>query len=114
MIDGVNDQLTAYEKSRAIPIDNGTPPALAFDPRLPGMMFATTQRKIKYSKIGTKTPRLPENLEDIAFWPVTQLAALIRAKQISSVELTEAAISIDYSVTIRSLKCVVTLTDDLA
>ena len=28
MIDGVNDQLAAYEKLRAIPIDNGTSPAL--------------------------------------------------------------------------------------
>ncbi len=75
------------------------------------MMFETTQRKIKYSKI--KTPRLPDNLEDIAFWPVTQLAALIRAKQISSVELTKL-----YLDRLQRydpiLKCVVTLTDDLA
>jgi len=111
MIDGVNDQLSAYENLRAIPIDNGTPPALAFDPRLPRMTFETKQRKIRFSKI--KAPRLPDNLEDIAFWPVTQLAALLRAKQISSVELTKLYLDRlqRYDPT---LKCVVTLTDDLA
>ena len=70
------------------------------------MTFETTQRKIKFSKI--KPPRLPDNIEDIAFWPVTQLAALIRAKQISSVELTKL-----YLDRLQRydpiLKCVVTL-----
>jgi Asp-tRNA(Asn)/Glu-tRNA(Gln) amidotransferase A subunit family amidase len=111
MIDGVNDQLAAYEKLRASPIDNATPPAVSFDPRLPGMTFETTQRKIRFSKV--KTPRLPQNIEDIAFWPVTQLAALLRAKQISSVELTKL-----YLDRLQRydpiLKCVVTLTADLA
>jgi Asp-tRNA(Asn)/Glu-tRNA(Gln) amidotransferase A subunit family amidase len=111
MIDKINEQLAGYEQLRAIPIDNGIPPALAFDPRLPGMTFETAQRKISYSKI--KTPRLPENVEDIAFWSITQLAALIRTKQISSVELTKL-----YLDRLRrydpTLRCVVTFTDDLA
>jgi Asp-tRNA(Asn)/Glu-tRNA(Gln) amidotransferase A subunit family amidase len=111
MIDGVNEHLSAYEKLRAIPIDNGTSPALAFDPRLPGMTFETKQQPIKYSQI--KTPRLPDNVDDIAFWPVTQLAALLRAKQISSVELTRL-----YLDRLQRydpiLQCVITLTDDLA
>ncbi len=111
MIAGVNEQLAAYEKLRAIPIDHGTPPALAFDPRLPGMTFETQQHKIRFSKI--KTPRLPDTIEDIAFWPVTQLAALIRSKRISSVELTRL-----YLDRLQRydpiLKCVVTLTADLA
>jgi len=111
MIDGVNEQLAAYEKLRAIPIDNGIPPALAFDPRLPGMKFENKQRKIRFSEI--KMPRLPDNIEDIAFWPVTQLTAAIRSKQISSVELTKL-----YLDRLQRydpiLKCVITLTDDLA
>ncbi|HTP10771.1 MAG TPA: amidase [Anaerolineae bacterium] len=111
MIDEINKQLTAYEQLRAISIDNGIPPALAFDPRLPGMTFETTQRKITYSKI--KTPRLPDDIEDIAFWPVTQLAALIRTKQISSVELTKLYLDRLHRYD-PILHCVVTFTDDLA
>jgi Asp-tRNA(Asn)/Glu-tRNA(Gln) amidotransferase A subunit family amidase len=111
MIDGVNAQLAAYEKLRAIPIDNGTSPALAFDPRLPGMTFETAQRKIRFSKV--KTPRLPQDIEDIAFWPVTQLAALIRTRQISSVELTKLYLDRLQRYD-PSLKCVVTFTADLA
>jgi Asp-tRNA(Asn)/Glu-tRNA(Gln) amidotransferase A subunit family amidase len=111
MIADLHAQLAAYKKLRAIPIDNGIPPALAFDPRLPGMTFETKQRQITYSKI--KTPRLPDNVEDIACWPVTQLAALIRTKHISSVELTKL-----YLDRLQRydpiLRCVVTFTDDLA
>ncbi len=111
MIDGLNDLLAAYNKLRAIPINNTTPPALAFDPRLPGMTFETTQRQIRFSPI--KTPHLPDHVEDIAFWPITQLARLIRSKQISSIELTKL-----YLDRLQRydpfLKCVVTLTDDLA
>jgi Asp-tRNA(Asn)/Glu-tRNA(Gln) amidotransferase A subunit family amidase len=111
MIDGVNGQLAAYEKLRAIPIDNATPPAVSFDPRLPGMTFETTQRKIKFSKI--KTPQLPADSADLAFWPVTQLAALLRAKQISSVELTKLYLDRMQRYD-PILKCVITLTADLA
>jgi Asp-tRNA(Asn)/Glu-tRNA(Gln) amidotransferase A subunit family amidase len=111
MIDDLNKQLAAYEQLRASPIDNGVPPALSFDPRLPGMTFETVQHKIRFSKI--KTPRLPDNIEDIAFWPVTQLAALIRARQISSVELTKLYLDRLHRYD-SILKCVVTFTDDLA
>ncbi len=111
MIEDVNEQLAAYEQLRAISIDNGVPPALAFDPRLPGMIFETTQREIRFSKI--KTPRLPDNIEDIAFWPVTHLAALIRSRQISSVELTKLYLDRLHRYD-PILRCVVTFTDELA
>jgi len=111
MIDDLNEQLAAYEKLRAVSIDNDVPPAFAFDPRLPGMTFETTQRQIRFSKI--KTPRLPDNIEDVAFWPIAQLAALIRSKQISSVELTKLYLERLHRYD-PILRCVVTFTDDLA
>jgi Asp-tRNA(Asn)/Glu-tRNA(Gln) amidotransferase A subunit family amidase len=111
MIDEVNEQLAAYEQLRALPSDNGFPPALAFDPRLPGMKFEMKRRPIKFSKI--KTPRLPDDIEDIAFWSITQFAALIRTKQISSVELTTLYLDRLHRYD-PILHCVVTFTDDLA
>jgi Asp-tRNA(Asn)/Glu-tRNA(Gln) amidotransferase A subunit family amidase len=55
----------------------------------------------------------PQNLEDVAFWPVTQLAELIRTKQAKSVELTEMYLDRlkRYN---PKLACAVTLTEDLA
>jgi Asp-tRNA(Asn)/Glu-tRNA(Gln) amidotransferase A subunit family amidase len=111
MIDDLNEQLAAYEKLRAIPIDNGVPPALAFDPRLPGMTLEMAQRQIRFSQI--KSPRLPDNAEDIAFHSVTQLAALIRTKRISSVELTKLYLDRLHRYD-PILRCAVTFTDDLA
>lgn len=111
MIDGINAQRDAYKKLRAIAIANDVPPALSFDPRLPGMTFETTQRPIRFSQV--KRPRLPVNIEDIAFWPIAPLAALLRSKQISSVELTKL-----YLERLQRydplLKCVITFTDELA
>jgi Asp-tRNA(Asn)/Glu-tRNA(Gln) amidotransferase A subunit family amidase len=55
----------------------------------------------------------PRNLEEVAFWPVTQLAALIERRQLSSRELTELYLERLKRYDSR-LECVVTLTEDLA
>src|SRR5260370_17379911 len=55
----------------------------------------------------------PKNLEEAAFWPATQLAELIRTKQMSSVELTEMYLSRlkKYN---PKLLCAVNITEELA
>jgi Asp-tRNA(Asn)/Glu-tRNA(Gln) amidotransferase A subunit family amidase len=111
MLEGVNDYLESYEAIRNIPIDNSVPPALAFNPILPGMKFATTRRPIKISKV--ETPKLPANLEDAAFWPVTHLAQLIKSKKVSSLELTQMYLNRLQKYDPKLL-CVVTLTEELA
>lgn len=111
MLDNVNDRLKAYDALREIAIDNSITPALGFEPRLPGMTFDTEQKPIKVSDVGEV--QRPDNLEDVAFWPVTHLAKLIETKQVSSVVLTEM-----YLGRLKKydphLECVVTLTEDLA
>ena len=55
----------------------------------------------------------PADLEDAAFYPVTQLAELIRTRQVTSLELTEM-----YLARLRRydplLQCVAAYTDELA
>jgi Asp-tRNA(Asn)/Glu-tRNA(Gln) amidotransferase A subunit family amidase len=55
----------------------------------------------------------PSNLEDLAFWPVRDLAELLRTKQVSSVELTTM-----YLERLKrfgpQLECVVSLTEERA
>ncbi len=111
MLQSVNDRLQAYEALREISIDNSVFPALGFEPRLPGMTFESEQKSIKATEV--ENVQRPDNLEDVAFWPVTHLAKLIETKQVSSVELTEM-----YLERLKKynpyLECVVTLTEDLA
>jgi Asp-tRNA(Asn)/Glu-tRNA(Gln) amidotransferase A subunit family amidase len=111
LIDGVNQHLTRYEKLRAIPLDNSIPCSLRFSPVLPGMKFDTVRRPMKMSRARDSTR--PANLEDAAFWPVTQLARVIRTRQVRSVELTGM-----YLERLKrydpQLKFVITLTPDLA
>jgi Asp-tRNA(Asn)/Glu-tRNA(Gln) amidotransferase A subunit family amidase len=86
LIDGVNQHLTHYQRLRAIPLANSVPSSLRFSPVLPGMKFDRTRRPMRMTL--PHVVRRPANLEDAAFWPVTQLARLIRTRQVRSVELT--------------------------
>src|SRR5215475_9838420 len=111
LIDDVNDNLARCERMRAIPLQNSVPSCLRFSPVMPGMKFDTVRRPMKTSK--WPEAKRPANLEDVAFWPVTQLATLIRTRQVRSVELTEMYLSRlkRYD---PKLKFVISLTDDLA
>ena len=111
MLDGVKENRDHYEKMRAVPLENHVPPAFSFDPRLPGRAFDMARQPLVASKVDV--PPLPADLEEVAYWPVTHLAHLIRTRQVSSVALTEMYL--------RRLKhfdpvlhCVVTFTEELA
>ena len=111
MLEGVNRNLTTYEKLRKIQLDNSVAPPFYFNPVTPGMKIDRTKRAFRKSA----PPRAarPKTLEDLAFWPVTQLAELIRTRQVKSIELTEM-----YLERIKrynpKLTCVVTITEELA
>ncbi|MCI0391213.1 MAG: amidase [Acidobacteria bacterium] len=107
---GVNRNLASYETLRKIDVPLDTEPAIAFHPALPGKKFNTAKTKIKASRI--EPPKF-KSVEDLAFSAVTQLAELVRTKQVSPVELTKM-----YLARLKkygpSLLCVVTLTEELA
>ena len=111
LLEGVNTNLNRYVSLRDIPLDNSVPSALRFSPVLPGMRFDMKKQPIRMSK--APVVKRPANLEDVAFWPVTHLAQLIRTKQVTSVELTAM-----YLTRLKrydpTLKCVVTITEELA
>jgi Asp-tRNA(Asn)/Glu-tRNA(Gln) amidotransferase A subunit family amidase len=107
---GVNRNLASYEALRKINVPLDTEPAIAFHPALPGKKFNTAKTKIKASRI--EPPKF-KSVEDLAFSTVTQLAELVRTKQVSPVELTKM-----YLARLKKygtgLLCVVTLTEELA
>lgn len=111
MLEGLDEYLEKYEDLRKISIANSIPPALNFNPILPGMTFETESKPLKMSKVPKQNA--PSNLEEVAFWPVTHLAQLIKSGRVSSVALTKM-----YLKRLKrydpQLQCVVTLTADLA
>lgn len=114
MLEDVAENLADYQTLRKYPLDNAVFPAIEFNPLIPLVAETTLNRKVK-PIILPETPgaAVPENLEELAFAPVTVLAQLVRSQKVTSVELTKMYISRlkRYD---PLLKCVVTLTEDLA
>ncbi|HEX8031274.1 MAG TPA: amidase [Vicinamibacterales bacterium] len=112
-LQSVNRNLDSYEQLRKLTIPLDTEPAITFRPFLPGKR--PTGKSTPNAKLRVTKPVVPANLtpEQIAFLPVTSLAVLIESKRITSTELTKL-----YLDRLKkhgdTLKCVVTLTEDLA
>lgn len=111
MLDAVNRNLTLYANLRRSPIANSVAPPFYFNPVLPGMSIDRVKRTIRPSAPSRVTR--PGNLEDVAFWAVTQLAELIRTRQVTSVDLTSMYIS-RLKRHNPKLLCVVSLTEERA
>src|SRR5258705_9529481 len=107
---GVNQPLAGYETLRKIEVPLDTEPATAFHPALPGKKF--DWKPIKFRLTRQEIPKY-SSLEEVAFFTATQLAELVRTKQVSSVDLTRM-----YLGRLKrygpKLLCVVTLTEELA
>ncbi|MGH9173319.1 MAG: amidase family protein, partial [Vicinamibacterales bacterium] len=99
-----------YDELRKVVIDDTVAPPLYYSPLVPGTKLDRTSRPVRMGK--PPSVRRPANLEDVAFWPLTHLAELVRTRQVSSTELTRM-----YSARLHrynpSLNFVVTFTDDL-
>ncbi len=92
-------------------LPNSVPMSMVFDPVPVGYTFESTQKAVDWG-LPAKVS-LPENKEDLAFFPVYKLAVLIKQKKISAVELTQLYLNRlkKYSDT---LQCTVTILEELA
>ncbi|HTS31392.1 MAG TPA: amidase [Bryobacteraceae bacterium] len=110
MLQGVNQNLGRYEELRKLQIPNDVAPPFYFSAIVPGMKVNRTRQPLRFSAVAA---RKPANLEDVAFWPITRLAHLIRTRQVTSVELTGMYLARLHKYN-EKLNCVVTFLDDLA
>ncbi len=107
------DYLKGYEAVRAVSIANSVPPALVMrvGGAESGAKVASTKNTVKLGR-PSHTKR-PQNLEELAHWPVRDLAELVRTKQVTSTELTTM-----YLDRLKrfgpKLECVVTITEERA
>lgn len=114
MLESLNDFSKGYDAIYALHIKNDVPPAVIFDPVLPGMKFETERRPMKLSPApALQRSTVPKNLEEVAFYSVRQLSELVRTRKVSSSALTEMYIGRlkRYD---PVLKFVITLTEDRA
>jgi len=116
MADEIGKNVDCYAQLRKVALPNDVPPALLFNPQ-PGTA-ASPARPRQPVQMGPVTlPALPadleNHLEEVAFFPVTHLAELIRTRRVRSQALTEM-----YLDRLKRydpvLHCVVTLTEELA
>jgi Asp-tRNA(Asn)/Glu-tRNA(Gln) amidotransferase A subunit family amidase len=112
MLRRVNSGLYNYEALRKADVPYGTEPSFAFHPGLPDRTPMRGPQRFEPTIVRTAA-KAPSNLEEVAFWPVTKLAPLLRSRAVSSTDLTKMYLDRmkKYG---PKLLCLVTLTEDLA
>lgn len=107
MLPNLARTLTNITDLRTLPIPLDTPPAFRFDPLLPGQKLPPTAQFLATPP--AVLPRFKKPAE-LAFQPVTQLAALLRARRLTSRQLTTLYLDRlkEHS---PALTCTVTLTE---
>ena len=105
------DRLAHFAALRANPLDNSVPLSLHFKVKAADPAPAAVPRS--YAMSAQPPVTRPADLEEAAFYTVTQLAELIRSRQVTSLELTEM-----YLARLRrydpQLQCVAAYTNELA
>jgi Asp-tRNA(Asn)/Glu-tRNA(Gln) amidotransferase A subunit family amidase len=110
MLQGVNTSLSRYAEVRELRIPNNVGPPFYFSSLVPGMKVNRTREPLRFSAPVVKRPA---KIEDLAFWPVTHLAQLVRTRRVTSLELTEMYLARLHKYN-EKLNCVVTFLDEVA
>jgi Asp-tRNA(Asn)/Glu-tRNA(Gln) amidotransferase A subunit family amidase len=112
-LNNVNTNLENFERIRQIEVPLDTEPAVTFRPYLPGKKPKPGATPGAPIKVTLQSPPRPSSLDDLAFSPVTALAALIKRRDVTSTELTKMYLDRlkKYG---PKLNCVVTVTEELA
>ena len=101
-----------YDSLRKYPIAHEVFPAILFDPKPAGFEAPKFNGTVMPWTIPDDIP-MPEDLSELAFYPIPKLASLIKNKKITSLELTQFYLDRlkKYS---PKLECTITLTEELA
>jgi Asp-tRNA(Asn)/Glu-tRNA(Gln) amidotransferase A subunit family amidase len=112
LLDSLKRQQREFETIRGVSLANEVPPALSFNPA-PWLPPSGETIRRGVEPIAWPALKKPDADDDLAFLPTTSLAALIRSRELSSVELTTLYLQRlgKYD---PILHCVVSLTEDLA
>jgi Asp-tRNA(Asn)/Glu-tRNA(Gln) amidotransferase A subunit family amidase len=109
--DSVTSNLNRIVTLHEITIPNDVSPPFYFSPITPGMKVDRTAKPFRASK--PRSVKRPADLEQVAFWPVTDLAELVRTRAVTSTELTRMYLARLHKHN-EKLNCVVTFLDEVA
>jgi Asp-tRNA(Asn)/Glu-tRNA(Gln) amidotransferase A subunit family amidase len=108
----IQSEMREMAANRGVKLENSVPPAVQFNPA-PWLPPARDGRRGTVELSEAAAPVRPMSPEDLAFLPLSELAPLLRTRQVSSFELTKL-----YLERLRTydpvLKCVVSYTEELA
>ncbi len=111
MIPDLEELRGSYSSIREQDIPNELSPALQFNPLPAGFEIPTQQQAVDFSV--PEKVKMPEDREELAFYSVAQLAALIKSRQLSAEELARF-----YMERLKkhdpTLHCVISLTEERA
>ncbi len=108
---GVQGNIAGYESIRNHPVPNDLSPSLYFDPLPPGYPVPPAEIKPKFTE--RQGVVKPQNPADLAFMTISELAWLMKNKQVTSMELTRLYLD-RLKLFNDSLLCVVSLTEERA
>lgn len=111
MLGSLQEMHATYQAMHKIFPKNELAYPFAFQPAPYGFKIPVNQKKIAWNLPANMV--VPANKNELAFYSIPQLAALIKNKRISSVELTGFFIN-RLKKWGDTLECVITLTEDLA
>ena len=111
MLNNLEGQIAAAAARRQLKLDNATPPALRFDPRLPGFQLPTARGGVRVSRL-VATPA-PSDDEDVAFASVNQLSHWLASGALTSRRLTEIYLA-RIAALDPKLECFATVDPELA
>ncbi|MFW6160491.1 MAG: amidase [Acidobacteriota bacterium] len=107
----LEQNLSAYRTLRNNSLDKQASPAFQFNPILPKQKFDEETKPVRFDL--EENSQMPENIEELAFAPISRLAPLIRNGAITSTQLTKLSLKRlkEYG---QKLRCVITLTEETA
>lgn len=111
MVDGVRGRLGSAKAIHNYKLENENRPALFFNPVPVGFEVNKNQREIDWNLPANVV--LPENMSDLSYYSVAQLASLIKQRKVTSLKLTEFFIN-RLKTYGDTLQCIITLTEDRA
>ncbi|MBX2961147.1 MAG: amidase [Cyclobacteriaceae bacterium] len=111
LLQGLSDYQRFIQIIHKHTLENQVPMSLWFDPVPTGFKKELIQKPIDWGL--PKEVKLPDNREELVFYPVYKLAVLIKSKKITSTELTQLYLNRikKYGDT---LKCIVTVLEERA
>ncbi len=111
LLRNVNRTREGMKELHAFDIDNSIPPSLWFKPQKGGKPIPEVQAAIEWGL--PQSVDMPSNMNDLAFYTVSELSVLIRERKVTSTELTQFFIN-RLKTYGDSLQAVITLTEERA